>query len=308
MKKYIRRIVDVALCLMIVIEMFYSLTGNLFHEIAGLLFFVTLIVHVVFSRSWFRAQFRVHANRRKRSFKQRAQTVVMGALALFGLCLLATSAALSNVVPVVSAHLPFELFSTLSVMHTISAYGLCAVTALHLAIHWIFVAKVFEIPYDPARRKAIGSVTSTAAVIGAAAIGIIGTREVGAQIQAAAATQDTLNESSSSEPSASTSVDATPNSTPNDSKTRARRNDSRTSTSPGAGSSRSSSSASTGSSGNTGSSNSARSSESGSASNNSSSSSGTNSSAGTTGICTLCKRRCSLSAPECDKPTRAGLL
>ena len=43
---------DLILTALLVVEMFFQLTGDFLHEVLGIVFFVTIVAHLVLSRKW----------------------------------------------------------------------------------------------------------------------------------------------------------------------------------------------------------------------------------------------------------------
>ena len=51
-KKAIRVVLDTALTLMLVFEMFIQFTGEFLHEVVGFAFFATIVLHLALSAAW----------------------------------------------------------------------------------------------------------------------------------------------------------------------------------------------------------------------------------------------------------------
>lgn len=264
-KKAIRVALDVLLTVMIVFEMFIQLTGETLHEIVGFAFFVTVLIHILLSATWVKKTARV-AKSGKLTAHRTALAVVDILLAIATLVLAVSSIAISNILTSAGFTWPFGAYAIWSLAHTASAYALCALVVVHLAMHWVFLVSAFKVPYNPARRKAISTGVNTIAAVGVVALGVTAADKM---LQATAnASTTTQNAQSSS--GASTSSSTNPATSSKD-----KRKGESTPT--------------------------------GSGTTNSDAAANSNS-AGATGICTLCRKQCSLSSPKCDKPYSAGLI
>lgn len=73
---------DVALGLLLVFEMLYTLTGNVLHELVGIVFFATMAAHLVFARKWSGSMVRSLKECQKLSGEQKARLAIAIALAL----------------------------------------------------------------------------------------------------------------------------------------------------------------------------------------------------------------------------------
>ncbi|MBQ6454599.1 MAG: DUF4405 domain-containing protein [Eggerthellaceae bacterium] len=257
---------DILMTVLLAFEMFFEFTGDTLHEIVGFAFFVTIAGHLALSAKWARSMSRsISAGRvSKRGI---VHAILAALLLLVFVPLVVSSIAISHILS--GAGLSFELwfsYTTWSMIHSFSAYALCALTVVHLAMHWKSFAKACHVPYDPSRRAAISTCVGVTATIATVAIGIAGVNAMRA-FALPAADADGGTESPSAGLDASTINDKAPKSASDSN------SDSTSSESQSASSSGSSSSSST-----------------------------------VTGTCNLCKKRCPLSAPQCDKPYKAGLI
>ena len=51
------KIIDIAMYLILLVQMLYVFTGNVAHELLGMSFFVYLIIHCIQKRWWFKSLF-----------------------------------------------------------------------------------------------------------------------------------------------------------------------------------------------------------------------------------------------------------
>jgi hypothetical protein len=282
-----RFVLDIALTVMLVFEMLISLTGVIAHEIVGFLMFACLIAHLALSRGFFRSIGKVRSAGKHLRAKQRAQLIVAIALFTDLLALFVSSLAISTLLS--QADLDLSFLNPGNVMlqvHSVTAYLLCALAVVHLALHWNLVASTAKIPYDPARRKSIEIGVGAVAGVAALALSVQGVSGVlgastGSSNTEQTATSDTESSSMQLGGSSSTNTNSHGSDTgsfwagTNSSSSNA--NGSSSSTVPG------SSSSGTGGSSNSG-------------------------STTTQATCPLCHRNCPLSDPQCSRPEEAGLI
>lgn len=116
-----------AACLLLVGFAYWWL-GNLVHEVAGTAMFVLLIAHNCFNRRWYGG---IPATRREpRSVFNLGVTLVLLAAML---ALLVTSALISNAL---APFLPAWGGFTVRQIHTLAAYWVLVVVAVHLGLRW----------------------------------------------------------------------------------------------------------------------------------------------------------------------------
>ena len=314
-KKTARVILDVALTAMIVAEMFIQFTGVFLHEVIGFVFFATVTAHLALSAKWVGNT--ASMVKKGRMTSRRTALAVVGSLLAADMVVLGVSSvAISSILEGAGFVWTLGSYATWSAIHAVSSYVLCALVSVHLAMHWAFLASAFRIPYDPSRRKAINTGVHAVAAVGALALGAMAVN----QAVPIAGTSGNGGDSDGN-PTNNSGNSAGDNA---DNSATAPARDSETLGSPDAaqeGSSSSSSSSDTsqsvrgkgkakGSSSHASSSSAATNDADASAQSDeapTAPSEGTGTSAAS-GICTLCRKQCPLSAPKCDKPYLEGLL
>lgn len=313
-----RLVLDGMLTALLVFEMLYQLTGNVLHEVAGIVFFAAIIVHLVLSRKWIAATVRAVGARKRMKGAAVARMAVNVLLALVMAVLLASSIAISNLLFGLGIDLAGGAYGTWAMVHTACSYALCCLTVVHLALHWATMAAAFRIPYDPGRRTAISAGVAAIAALGVLGLELNGVSALAKPVSAAAgsAQGDGSGESTSSDagadgdapsplpPVSQNGSDAAPqvqeDGGASAGKQSGRRKGGRGIESQGdgygGGSGAVPSAPGSGSDG--------------SEAADGGSQGGSDSSSGTTasGICTLCRKRCPLSAPKCNLPYQAGLI
>jgi len=289
-KKVTRVVLDVALTAMIVAEMFIQYTGTFLHEVIGFAFFATVVVHLALSAKWIKTTAK-NASKGKMTARRTALAVMGILLTVCMVVLGVSSVAISGILADAGLVWTLGSYATWKTVHAVSSYALCALVVIHLGMHWAFLASAFHVPYDPSRRRAISTGVHATAALGALALGAMAVgqalpRTTGmstatqTNTTAFAGTVDDAPAASSSSPDASSSSSASGRGSKKDDR------------------SQGSAASDTGSTGGASGSSSASPSTSGSG----------DSSSTATGICTLCRKQCSLSAPKCNKPYAAGLL
>ena len=363
-KKAVRVVLDVAMTVMIVLEMFIQFTGEFLHEVIGFAFFATVVAHLALSATWVKKT--AHATQAGTLTARRAALAVMGCLLAATMVVLGVSSvAISSILSSAGFTWTVGSYALWADVHTVSAYALCALVVVHLAMHWAFLAAAFRVPYNPARRRAIGSGVNAVAALGVIALGATVAGKTLPQTAEAAGQHGIAPNEEGSDAAvggqgAEGSPDAAANGQGANGSTDAAANGQgaegadRSSAQPGTGkrsgkhgfgrddgrrgsrstgepadgsfgsrsgkpadgssgqpSDNASGEAPDGSSGSAsdGSNDESRGSASDSASESSSGSSSNGAGdAAATGICTLCRKQCPLSAPKCNKPYEAGLL
>lgn len=175
--QFARRLtLDAILTALLVFEMFYSLSGNLLHELVGAALFIGIAVHLIFSRKWIASTIRMAVSDAEKMSGKRAGLTFVAALLLVNMVLLVTSSIIiSNTLFGWGSGLwQLNTSGIWTVIHNVSAYGLCALTVAHLAMHWALVASTMHVKYDSARRRAIGLGVGAVAAAGIALIGYNG--------------------------------------------------------------------------------------------------------------------------------------
>lgn len=313
-KKIVRIVLDTALTIMIIVEMFIQFTGVFLHEVIGFAFFATVIAHVVLSAKWIKNTAST-ASKGKMTARRTALAVMGILLAVNVVVLGVSSVAISSILESAGFTWTLGSYATWKAVHAASSYTLCALVAIHLGMHWAFLASAFRVPYDPSRRRAISTGVHAAAAVGALALGVMAVNKIaplnsentsssgnGTATQAREGNMfGSVNDSagnSSSSSSASSSSSSSNSSGPHHGG-RDRDGMSSSSASPSSSSSASPSGSSAQNS---------TPSQSGGSAGSASGQSGTGTSSSASGICTLCHKECPLSDPKCDKPYRQGLL
>jgi len=330
-KKAVRVVLDVLLTVLIVVEMFIQYTGVLLHEVIGFAFFATVIVHLALSAKWIKS---TAGNAREGKLtKRRTALAVIGMLLAVTVVILAVSSvAISNLLVQAGFTWTIGSYALWATVHAVSAYALCALVVVHLGMHWVFLASAFRIPYDPSRRRAIGTSMHAVAAVGAVALGVMaaskavpyaGTAQAigeqgsansgasGSDAEAGGTAQggSTGTGGTAQDGSTGTGGNAQGGSTGNemsqDSGRKKRKSD-RSNGSESGNNQQSTPSQGSGTQQNAPSQGSGTQESTPSQGSGSSDSAG--GSSGVTGICTLCRKQCPLSAPKCNKPYQEGLL
>ena len=325
-KKRIRLALDIALTAMIVFEMFIQYTGDFLHEIVGFTLFASVAVHLALSAKWMKGTARAVATGRL-SARNAALTVMGCLLAIDLVVLIVSSVAISQIIASTGFTWTIGTYALWATVHSVSSYLLCALVTVHLAMHWAFLAHALRIPYNPERRRAIGMGVNVIATVGAVALGIMAAREALPQKLAVAAADKTDNEISAESDSSSGSADTSAPNTPNpsgeaptaterhskkrwhdsqDSQNRFRHGNDQDWTYDSNGQDQPSDN---GSDNNFEYENNSDSEDQDTYSFDEEGFTGESDSSSTaTGICTLCHKQCSLSAPRCNRPYEEGLI
>ncbi|MBO4352258.1 MAG: cytochrome b/b6 domain-containing protein [Eggerthellaceae bacterium] len=302
-KKKTRVALDVLLTSMIVFEMFIQYTGDFLHEVIGFAFFASVATHLLLSATWMK---KTASSAKKGTLTgRRTALAIMGILLALTMAVLGVSSiAISGLLADAGLVWTLGSYAMWKTVHAFSSYALCALVVVHLAMHWVFLASAFKVPYDPSRRRAIGTGVHAVAAVGALALGIMAAREV--------LPRDIANlNSSGTETDTAIGDNAFQNGSLNDLEYDSSSSDSI---------SGNASKTPDGKHGRNTSSEQAEDVMSDSTSPNAipyddtetiaeeSEAASETSTADVTGTCTLCHKHCPLSAPQCNKPYEAGLI
>ena len=167
-----RMALDGALTILLIASMLAQLTGVIAHEIIGVVFLIAVVAHIVNSFWWMKTVARLVENAQVKG----------GQLALFVVAvLLGVTVALLAVSSVPISRLLYQVGLAPKVMssmwlavHKVSAFLLCILAVVHLAMHWVSILKHLNIPFDPSKRKAIGLGVKAISCAGIVALGVVG--------------------------------------------------------------------------------------------------------------------------------------
>lgn len=301
----IRMALDGALTILLIASMPAQLTGVIAHEIIGVVFLLAVIAHMANSFKWMKSVASLVENAQVKE-GQLGLFVVAVLLGITFAVLVVSSVPISRLLYHVGLA-PKIMSSMWLSVHKVSAFLLCILAVIHLAMHWASVLKHLSIPYDPSKRKTIDMGVKVISFAGIAALGIVGFNSLelfaGAGEDAAAdAAQAGSSTGAASQPQSNGRTGASASASSGEGAGAGAGG----ALSASAGASGSGSSAAAAGS-NSAERSSSRNQTSGQASSQSSSKSDS-SDTQADGTCPLCHKHCPLSDPQCDKPYRAGLI
>lgn len=270
-------VIDAVMTVLLVAAMFIQVTGVVLHEIIGMLMFVLVVAHLVLERKWIAGSVkRVKAGVMRKA--RWAKSLVAVLLLISMVAMAASSVVISTLLYRAGLDLSALNASGLwTMVHVASAYVICGLVAIHLAMHWTLVVGCFGVPYDPSRRAAIGTAVNAAAAVGMVALGVAGAQAMGSNWDALQGVASQQAPDPAQEPAPAAASAASSSSAPTASPEKPGK---RGQAPEGADA----------------------------ASGQSSSADTSTSSSSQAGVCTLCKKLCPLSSPRCNKPYQAGLI
>lgn len=169
-KKKIRIALDSILTILIIAAMFIQYTGTFLHEIIGFIFFAAVITHLILSATWIKKT-ASDIGHRKASKRRIALSAIGIALSIAMIILGISSIAISTIFASWGFVFPFGEYSVWTYLHSLSSYSLCAIVVIHLAMHWAFIASVFKLTYDKKNRRAVSAGVYASALVG---VGVLG--------------------------------------------------------------------------------------------------------------------------------------
>lgn len=167
-----RMALDGALAILLIASMLAQLTGVIAHEIIGVVFLLAVVAHIVNSFWWMKTVARLVENAQVKG-GQLALFVVAVLLGVAVAVLAVSSVPISRLLYQVGLA-PKVMSSMWLAVHKVSAFLLCILAVVHLAMHWASILKHLNIPFDPSKRKAIGLGVKAVSCAGIVALGVVG--------------------------------------------------------------------------------------------------------------------------------------
>lgn len=273
-----RMALDGALTLLLIASMLAQLTGVIAHEIIGVVFLLAVIVHLVNSFWWMKTVARLVENAQVKG-GQLALFVVAVLLGVAVAVLAVSSVPISRLLYQVGLA-PKVMSSMWLAVHKVSAFLLCILAVVHLAMHWASILKHLNIPFDPSKRKAISLGVKAISCASIVALGVVGFNSLELFAGAGEGAGDDAREDAKGGSASGSS-------------------------SPSAAGGQSSAGASRGEAAASGASADAQSAK---AQADSGDGEAESSEGDAESLCPLCHKHCPLSDPQCDKPYIAGLI
>ena len=168
----VRMALDGALTILLIVSMLAQLTGVIAHEIIGVVFLLAVVAHIVNSFWWMKTVARLVENAQVKG-GQLALFVVAVLLGVAVAVLAVSSVPISRLLYQVGLA-PKVMSSMWLAVHKVSAFLLCILAVVHLAMHWASILKHLNIPFDPSKRKAIGLGVKAVSCAGIVALGVVG--------------------------------------------------------------------------------------------------------------------------------------
>lgn len=163
---------DGALTILLIASMLAQLTGVIAHEIIGVVFLLAVIAHIVNSFWWMKTVAQLVENAQVKG-GQLALFIVAVLLGVTVAVLAVSSVPISRLLYQVGLA-PKVMSSMWLAVHKASAFLLCILAVVHLAMHWASILKHLNIPFDPSKRKAIGLGVKAVSCAGIVALGVVG--------------------------------------------------------------------------------------------------------------------------------------
>lgn len=167
-----RMALDGALTILLIASMLAQITGVIAHEIIGVVFLLAVVAHIVNSFWWMKTVAQLVENAQVKG-GQLALFVVAVLLGVAVAVLAVSSVPISRLLYQVGLA-PKVMSSMWLAVHKASAFLLCILAVVHLAMHWAIILKHLNVPFDPSKRKAIGLGVKAISCAGIVALGVVG--------------------------------------------------------------------------------------------------------------------------------------
>ncbi len=166
-----RLVLDLIAAGLLLFAFSYWWLGNVAHEVAGTAMFLLLITHNVFNRRWYGG-----LSKGRREARWLINTAVTFVLATAMLALLVTSILISNALSgVMSAYGGF----TVRQIHTLAAYWVLVIVAVHLGLRWPMLMGVARNLCGITGASTLRTVVLRAVTLAIAAFGVWSSFELG---------------------------------------------------------------------------------------------------------------------------------
>jgi branched-subunit amino acid transport protein len=167
-----RAVIDLALIGMLVFEMLIDVTGVFLHEVIGFAMIEALIAHIVLSWGFVKGVHAARRNGKRLRPRQAVARAIIIVLAVDVAALAVSSVIVSNLIALTGLDLSWANPRGIAgIVHGISAWTLCVLAVVHVALHFSRVTGMAKIPYDRSRRQAIGTGVWVVAGVCAAVLG-----------------------------------------------------------------------------------------------------------------------------------------
>lgn len=276
---------DGALTLLLIASMFAQLTGVIAHEIIGVVFLLAVVAHIANSFWWMKTVAGLVENAQVKG-GQLALFVVAVLLGIAVVVLAVSSVPISRLLYQVGLA-PKVMSSMWLAIHKVSAFLLCILAVVHLAMHWASILKHLNVPFDPSKRKAIGLGVKAISCVGVVALGVVGFNSLELFAGADEGSGDGSREGSTSQPASGSQATSAGASQGEGSPSTAGASEGQASASPSSASADDQPAKVQADAGDE---------EAGSSGD------------GAEALCPLCSKHCPLSDPQCDRPYLAGLI
>ena len=167
-----RMALDGALTILLIASMLAQLTGVIAHEIIGVVFLLAVVAHIVNSFWWMKTVARLVENAQVKGGQ--LELFVVAVLLGVAVVVLAVSSVPISRLLYQAGLAPKVMSSMWLAVHKVSAFLLCILAVVHLAMHWASILKHLNIPFDPSKRKAIGLGVKAVSCAGIVALGVVG--------------------------------------------------------------------------------------------------------------------------------------
>ena len=134
-KMLIKLVIDFVMTILMLVEMAYTFTGNIVHELVGISLFILFIIHNILNRRWYQTIFRGKMNVR------RILNITINLLLLVIMIVLIISAVPISRTIFAFIHIKNDGLTARQI-HTLAAYWGLIIMAIHIGMHWEMIMGV----------------------------------------------------------------------------------------------------------------------------------------------------------------------
>lgn len=163
-----RYILDAVLLVLMMVLLLFDVTGDLVHEVIGIVMFVLAIVHCVLNRRWFKSIPRALGDSKghgRRTFLVICDLILIVSMTICAISSVFVSLSLFSAVKTMGSRAAWV------VLHDSSAYVAFAVMSLHFGLHWRAFARYIHAGFS-SMRPALGKVAAVVMTVFVVALGV----------------------------------------------------------------------------------------------------------------------------------------
>lgn len=127
-------VIDILMVVLMLLEMAYKFTGNVFHEVTGIILFILFFLHNILNKNWYKNLGKVKLK------KQHILSIVINIS--FLLCMVTSMVTAILISRTIFSFLGIKGSMQIREIHTFSAYWGFIIMSVHLGMHWNMIRNI----------------------------------------------------------------------------------------------------------------------------------------------------------------------